>query len=68
MIERRPFAKLGGADHGWLDAKRHFSFARYCDPQKTGWGPIRVWNDDAIAPGRGFPPRPQSDMEISTYV
>ena len=68
MIERRPFAKLGGADHGWLDAKHHFSFAGYHDPARMGWGPIRVWNDDTIAAGTGFPPHPHADMEIITYV
>jgi quercetin 2,3-dioxygenase len=68
MIDRRPFERLGGADHGWLDAKHHFSFASYHDPRNMGWGPIRVWNDDAIAPGTGFPPHPHSDMEIVTYV
>ena len=68
MIDRRPFAQLGGANHGWLDAKHHFSFASYYDPAKMGWGPIRVWNDDTIAPGTGFPPNPHADMEIITYV
>jgi redox-sensitive bicupin YhaK (pirin superfamily) len=68
MIERRPFSKLGGANHGWLDAKHHFSFAGYHDPAKMGWGALRVWNDDAIAPGTGFPPHSHSDMEIITYV
>jgi redox-sensitive bicupin YhaK (pirin superfamily) len=68
MIDRRPFAKLGGANHGWLDAKHHFSFASYYDPDNMGWGPIRVWNDDTIAAGTGFPPHPHADMEIITYV
>ncbi|MGI4878368.1 MAG: pirin family protein [Janthinobacterium lividum] len=68
MIDRRPFAKLGAANHGWLDAKHHFSFANYYDPQRMGWGPIRVWNDDTIAPGTGFPPHAHADMEIVTYV
>jgi quercetin 2,3-dioxygenase len=68
MIERRPFAQLGGANHGWLDAKHHFSFAGYHDPARMGWGPIRVWNDDTIAAGTGFPPHPHADMEIVTYV
>lgn len=68
MIDRRPFASLGGANHGWLDAKHHFSFASYYDPNNMGWGPIRVWNDDTIAPGTGFPPHPHADMEIITYV
>ena len=68
MIERRPFASLGAANHGWLDAKHHFSFANYYNPARMGWGPIRVWNDDAIAAGAGFPPHPHANMEIITYV
>src|SRR5262252_4209198 len=68
MIERRPFAALGGADHDWLRTKHHFSFADYYDPKRTGWGALRVWNDDEIAPGTGFPAHPHADMEIITYV
>lgn len=68
MIELRPFASLGGADHGWLKARHHFSFAEYHDPARMGWGSIRVWNDDEIAPKSGFPPHPHADMEIVTYV
>ncbi len=68
MIERRPFDTLGGADHGWLKAKHHFSFARYHDPERLGHGALRVWNDDEIAPNTGFPPHPHADMEIITYV
>lgn len=68
MIERRPFDRLGGAHHGWLDAKHHFSFAEYHDPERVHWGALRVWNDDTIKPGTGFPPHPHADMEIITYV
>lgn len=68
MIEVRPFAQLGGANHGWLDAKHHFSFASYYEPSRMGWGALRVWNDDTIQPHTGFPPHPHSDMEIITYV
>ena len=68
MIELRPFAALGGADHGWLTTRHHFSFAGYFDPERLGWGRLRVWNDDEIAPGSGFPPHPHADMEIITYV
>jgi hypothetical protein len=68
MIERRPFATLGGENHGWLNAKHHFSFANYYDPARMGWGALRVWNDDEIAAGTGFPPHPHADMEIITYV
>lgn len=68
MIDHRPFASLGHADHGWLDARHHFSFARYHDPARMGWGDLRVWNDDEIAAGNGFPAHPHRDMEIVTFV
>jgi redox-sensitive bicupin YhaK (pirin superfamily) len=68
MIERRPFDSLGGAQHGWLDAKHHFSFGGYHDDKRVHWGALRVWNDDTIEPGTGFPAHSHSDMEIITYV
>ncbi len=68
MIELRPFESLGGDNHGWLDAKHHFSFANYHDPARVHWGNLRVWNDDTIQPHTGFPPHPHRDMEIITYV
>jgi quercetin 2,3-dioxygenase len=68
MIELRPFESIGHADHGWLNARHHFSFSSYQDPARMGWGSIRVWNDDEIAPHTGFAPHPHQDMEIITYV
>ena len=68
MIDLRPFASLGHADHGWLNAVHHFSFANYHDPARMGWGRIRVWNDDTIAAQSGFPPHAHRDMEIITFV
>ncbi len=68
MIDVRPFSSLGGANHGWLNAKHHFSFANYYDPSRMSWGRLRVWNDDEIAAKSGFPPHPHADMEIITYV
>jgi redox-sensitive bicupin YhaK (pirin superfamily) len=68
MIDVRPFGTLGGANHGWLQARHHFSFANYHDPARMNWGRLRVWNDDEIAAGTGFDPHPHRDMEIITYV
>ena len=68
LIERRPFASLGHADHSWLNARHHFSFGDYHDPARMNWGAIRVWNDDEIRPRSGFPPHPHANMEIITYV
>ena len=68
MIDVRPFDGLGHAQHGWLDARHHFSFASYLDRARMGWGAIRVWNDDTIAANTGFDPHPHKDMEIVTFV
>ena len=68
MIDVRPFSAIGHAEHGWLDARHHFSFGDYRDPARMGWGNIRVWNDDTIAAQTGFSPHPHRDMEIVTFV
>ena len=68
MIEVIPFQSLGRAEHGWLSARFHFSFAEYYNPDRLGFGPLLVWNDDTIQPGGGFPMHPHRDMEIITYV
>ena len=56
------------ADHGWLQTYWHFSFAEYHDPQNIRWGALRVFNDDVIQPGQGFPMHGHRDMEIITCV
>jgi hypothetical protein len=68
MIELRSKDSLGRFDFGWLDTTHHFSFGEYHDPKRMGWGRLRVWNDDEIAPGSGFPAHPHANMEIITYV
>lgn len=68
MIDIRPYDGLAHRDHGWLDTRFHFSFSDYYDPARMGWGNLRVWNDDLIAPKAGFPPHPHNDMEIITFV
>lgn len=68
MLELRPFDRLGRFQNEWLDAHYHFSFADYHDPDRMGLGSLRVWNDDKIEPGTGFPLHGHRDMEIVTYV
>jgi redox-sensitive bicupin YhaK (pirin superfamily) len=68
MIERRPAGELGRFRNDWLNARHHFSFGEWYEPARMGWGALRVWNDDEIAPKSGFPPHGHADMEIITYV
>ncbi len=68
MIEITLLEELGKAEHGWLSARFHFSFAEYQNPDRVNFGPLRVWNDDTIQPGGGFPMHGHKDMEIITYV
>jgi len=55
-------------DHGWLKTSHSFSFAEYYDANNVNWGALRVFNDDTVDAGAGFPPHPHRDMEIFTYV
>ncbi len=68
MIHIQPFEDLGRFDNDWLAARYHFSFAGYRDPARVGVGPLIVWNDDTVQPGRGFERHGHRDMEIVTYV
>lgn len=68
MFDHIKFESLGKFDNEWLNARYHFSFADYYEPNRMGFGPLVVWNDDLIKPGTGFDPHGHRDMEIITYV
>jgi quercetin 2,3-dioxygenase len=58
----------GGADHGWLKTRFSFSFAEYYDPERMGFGALRVINDDQIAGASGFGTHAHQNMEIITIM
>jgi redox-sensitive bicupin YhaK (pirin superfamily) len=68
MITIRRGSERGHFNHGWLDTYHTFAFGDYFDPQHVQFGPLRVMNEDRVAPGQGFGMHGHRDMEIVTYV
>jgi len=68
MIHIYPASSRYSADHGWLKSSFSFSFADYYDPDNMQFGPMRVLNDDVVAPGKGFGMHPHREMEIVTLI
>jgi len=68
MLQVRHDREIHHEDGGWFQARWHFSFDRYRDPQQMGVGPLRVFNHDRLAPGAVWPMHPHADVEGITYV
>ncbi len=68
MITHFPFEELGNHNYGWLNARYHFNFANYYNPNLLPKKPLLVWNDDIIQPNSGFPMHSHQNMEIITYI
>ncbi len=68
MIKVIPAKDRHFNDFGWLKAHWLFSFDSYRDPNNMHFGSLRVFNDDTVDAGQGFPPHPHAEMEIITIV
>jgi len=67
-LKVRRDAEIYGTDGGWFQARWHFSFDQYRDPENIGVGTLRVFNHDTLMPGAVWPMHPHRDIEGITYV
>lgn len=67
-IDVRRDEEIFATDGGWFQARWHFSFDQYRDPENMGVGALRVFNDDRLQPGAIWPMHPHRDIESCTYV
>ena len=67
IVVRRD-AEIYATDGGWFQARWHFSFDQYRDPENMGIGTLRVFNHDTLVPGAIWPMHPHRDIEGITYV
>ncbi len=68
MIKVIPSSERGQFDHGWLETRHSFSFAKYFNPARMGFRALRVFNEDILKPGKGIDMHEHRNMEIFTYV
>lgn len=68
MIEIRRDDEIYATEGGWFQARWHFSFDQYRDPDNDSFGAMRVFNDDRLIPGAVWPLHPHRDVEGITYV
>lgn len=68
MLQLRSKQTLDTTDYGWLKARHHFVVSADGNPANGPLGALVVWNDDEIAPGKGFGRHSHAEMEIITYV
>ena len=68
MLHVIPSGERYHVENDWLSTYWHFSFDHYRDPKNISFGPLRVFNDDVVAPAGGFPLHPHREMEIVTYL
>ncbi|WP_375436288.1 pirin family protein [uncultured Hymenobacter sp.] len=61
-------ADRGLKDIGWLQSNFSLSFGPYANPGRSGFGLLRVFNDDFVKPGNGFGLHAHANMEIISVM